>query len=82
MENIRAQAMKCPKCRYEIPRKLLAKSMGKKGGLISGSKPRTEAQITASKRNLAIYTEHIQARARVRKLISEIEEEERQEEKK
>jgi len=53
--------LKCPKCGEEINDKLVrihvARTMGKKGGKASGSKPRTEAQKNASIRNLEHWRE-------------------------
>jgi len=51
--------VKCPNCNHEIPETEIAshraRLMGKKGGIASGIKPRSKAQIKASKRNLEIW---------------------------
>jgi len=48
--------MICPHCQQDIEERLVrshvAREMGKKGGVASGNKPRTEAQKQASNRNL------------------------------
>ena len=69
--------MICPKCGHKIADRIMARIMGKKGGLISGAKPRSGAQILA----LAKWNEWQTSQSKVGKLVTEIEEEERQEEK-